>query len=200
MSKQNPRRKNVGWVMVVLLAGSCSERSTVVGDGPLDAGRDKVVDLPRKDGAARDAVGETACVPEGEYLNDPMRDRCCHNFIPVVDKAAVWKGQCEERQPRRYLCTQCGDDLCRAGETICNCPVDCSCYGAGDQFEDLSADPKQRDQRCCTGLTAVEVKSPTSAGTCAPYVGCTCYVCVSCGDNVCGPGENVCTCLVDCSP
>jgi len=180
------------WATLVFGVVACSGRST--GDGASDS---------VLDGAARDVrpmdwkSGDGGCIPWGGYITDPLQEECCYNFIPVIDKIATWKGQCSERQPRRFVCTGCGDGYCQAWESVCNCPMDCDCYGEGDQFENLSGD---LNQRCCAGLQAIKVKMPTSAGTCAPVSGCECYVCVRCGDEVCGPGEDVCTCFADCSP
>jgi hypothetical protein len=178
------------WALLCIWMMSCSGRTTAVVDGPM------TFDLLAKDGGPHDVAADASCIPWGGHLYDTLKEKCCFNFIPVVDKISVWKGQCQEKQPRRYLCTGCGDGYCQTRETICNCPNDCKCYGEGDEFENLSGDP---NQKCCSGFKAVKATTPTSAGTCASP-SCDCFVCVQCGNGACGPGENECTCFADCSP
>jgi hypothetical protein len=179
----------------VLLAG-CNGR-TSPGKDDL-SGKDFRGEGMNKDGGDLNDFrnDSNGCVPEGKYLNNLLKQKCCHGFIAILDKSAGWKGKCEEPSTKQYLCTQCGDRICRTRETVCNCPVDCKCYGEGDQFENLTGDP---NEKCCSdrGLVAAELRTPTSAGTCAK-ASCKCYVCVKCGDNVCGKGENLCTCFADC--
>jgi len=51
---------------------------------------------------------------------------------------------------------------------------------------------------CCEGLTAIpEAYYDETTGTCGG-VG-NAYVCAYCGNGDCGPGENLCNCLADCS-
>ena len=65
------------------------------------------------------------------------------------------------------------------------------------------------DLICCPGLTAApdceEVALPCPDPTspdCSDYAcdcpKCLCFVCVACGDGLCGPGENKCNCPNDC--
>jgi hypothetical protein len=50
---------------------------------------------------------------------------------------------------------------------------------------------------CCPGLVEIG-KYFIEEGTCIPMLGV--FVCTSCGDGICGPGENVCNCPEDCVP
>jgi len=50
---------------------------------------------------------------------------------------------------------------------------------------------------CCPGLVEL-AKYFIEDGMCIPMVGV--FVCTSCGDGMCGPGEDVCNCPADCMP
>jgi len=50
---------------------------------------------------------------------------------------------------------------------------------------------------CCPGLVEL-AKYFIEDGMCIPMVGV--FVCTSCGDGICGPGEDVCNCPEDCVP
>jgi hypothetical protein len=60
---------------------------------------------------------------------------------------------------------------------------------------------------CCAGLLPIEDAIPTDGGTAESLpVGCgfvsllrNFKVCARCGDGACGPGENRCNCVPDCS-
>lgn len=54
-----------------------------------------------------------------------------------------------------------------------------------------------RDYQCFPGLKAVPDAHGTGGKNCA-YPMCSCYVCVRCGNGICGKGENACNCPEDC--
>lgn len=51
--------------------------------------------------------------------------------------------------------------------------------------------------KCKFGLEQ-KIAARGSASGCF-YPMCSCYVCVKCGDGVCGKGENHCNCSIDCN-
>ena len=65
------------------------------------------------------------------------------------------------------------------------------CAGEGEIISLL--DPTQV---CCPGLDMITAAEPMPGGSCmvAPDIA----VCTSCGDGICGPGENICNCPADC--
>jgi hypothetical protein len=66
------------------------------------------------------------------------------------------------------------------------------------------------DNQCCPGLkpmwdckeqpVACIPEDPTCEGFTCSCPKCLCYICVACGDGLCGPGENQCNCPDDCAP
>ena len=100
-----------------------------------------------------------------------------------------------------FFCTACGDGVCTAPESGCNCPEDCAvvqpgCLGEGE----VGKAGNQLAASCCSGFVAVPVTYPVSAGK---SVVCESgpvgeFVCTACGDGVCGAGENGCRCPADC--
>ena len=89
---------------------------------------------------------------------------------------------------------QCNSDVdCAQGETCVNglCRA-AECVPAGGEY-DMFENP---DAQCCPGLTAVS-QAGLVDGECVP-IPCGCFVCVRCGDGICGPGEDLCSCAQDC--
>lgn len=92
--------------------------------------------------------------------------------------------------------SMCGNGSCDEGETETDCPADCSeqCVAEGQLTLDWLA--------CCDELTMAYNDLVPHQGSCdfincrAPH--CVGPVCIRCGDGVCGPGENYCTCADDC--
>jgi len=75
------------------------------------------------------------------------------------------------------------------------CP-DGKCKTEGESYMPW-ADP---DVHCCPGLVTTDnCCFPNEAGECECGDGCG-VVCTACGDDECGPGENICNCAVDCGP
>jgi hypothetical protein len=70
------------------------------------------------------------------------------------------------------------------------------CYEEGEGFMDMTG-----ELECCPGLTQALWAIPVEPvgqppGCIAPT--CPCYICVRCGDGICGMAENWCTCDADC--
>ncbi|MBL6975679.1 MAG: hypothetical protein ISR64_08115 [Deltaproteobacteria bacterium] len=78
---------------------------------------------------------------------------------------------------------------CLGGQ--CNWICDTPCLGLGGLFMDTVTDGK-----CCDGLTPVPDCDIGDGGCICKK--CPCYICVPCGDKVCGPFEHKCNCEVDC--
>lgn len=69
--------------------------------------------------------------------------------------------------------------------------------GAGECLSEGETGPVVPDApQCCEGLAPVGCDAPNAEGACEPCVGA--FVCVRCGDGVCGSGENPCNCPDDC--
>ena len=84
-----------------------------------------------------------------------------------------------------------------AGITEANCfqygGILGACADLGVQF-----DGKEPCVLCCTGLVRVNVFLPSDAGpdACQPVIGI--FACLPCGNGICDPQENHCTCPSDC--
>lgn len=72
-----------------------------------------------------------------------------------------------------------------------------ACYGEGERFNTLET----QNAVCCGGLTrAVDSFPDEPVGrpdSCVTPT-CPCYVCIDCGNGVCGKEENWCNCPKDC--
>jgi len=75
------------------------------------------------------------------------------------------------------------------------------CFGAGESYMGQNGN----DNQCCPGLEPVFECIPDlwcdENGVCEKTCACPdcyCFVCVACGDGICGAGENFCTCEEDC--
>jgi hypothetical protein len=69
----------------------------------------------------------------------------------------------------------------------------CKCLGLGGEFTDFNTEGK-----CCEGLVPASacILDPGSQGCACPN--CPCYICLKCGDGVCGAFEHQCNCPKDC--
>ncbi|MBM4370331.1 MAG: hypothetical protein FJ098_01670 [Deltaproteobacteria bacterium] len=67
------------------------------------------------------------------------------------------------------------------------------CLGVGEGFLDFNTEGK-----CCPGLTPSPDCELLPDGACS-CPKCPCYVCLPCGDGVCGPFEHLCNCPADCT-
>ncbi len=143
-------------------------------------------------------VCDEDCLGQGEEFDgDPEQNRCCPGLEPIVF-AEYWQGECGFVNCLCWVCAACGNGACEQGENPCNCPDDCGtpqCHQAGEHFMDFEG-----TEVCCEGLTRADDCIPdinNGQVSCA-CPDCPCFVCVLCGDNVCGAGENTCTCPGDC--
>jgi len=81
---------------------------------------------------------------------------------------------------------------CSAGKCGWACGTD-DCVEEGGSVPVVPDAPE-----CCPGLELIPCGGPNPDGTCNPMcVGAS--ICAYCGNNVCGKGENVCNCPVDCA-
>lgn len=67
----------------------------------------------------------------------------------------------------------------------------------GESFS-VPHDMTTKTRVCEEGLFAVTDIKLNSDGSCSGLPLCQCYVCLKCGDGICGPGENYCNCNRDC--
>ena len=213
--------------------------------------------------------GCAACAVEGESFKG--NGACCDGLVAVPDCTVDSAGQCSCPKCLCFMCTNCGDDTCGAGENHCNCPKDCKesppipcngplepcpdgmfcknppdtcdtlgvsgicapipegcddiydpvcgcdgktyanaceldtaqvskgqdgecaggCLGPGEEFTDFDTEGK-----CCPGLAPIPACVGDGADCACPN--CPCYICSSCGDDVCEDWENPCSCPADC--
>ncbi|MBW1809525.1 MAG: dockerin type I repeat-containing protein [Deltaproteobacteria bacterium] len=113
-------------------------------------------------------------------------------------------GECSPGDTRLYSCQNVNQEV-----PWCTCAADgtwdcirspenqcyTTCRTAGEHFQDFEG-----TEFCCEGLTKADDCVPSvhnNVPGCA-CVDCPCFVCVECGDNFCGAGENYCTCPDDC--
>ena len=92
--------------------------------------------------------------------------------------------------------TICGDGTCDTTyENATNCPKDCTKPCLEEGMGAGGSDPLQLPE-CCQGLAHTPIIVNMSTCTKAPDNG---FVCTKCGNGVCGPGENKCSCPQDCN-
>jgi hypothetical protein len=139
-----------------------------------------------------------ACLQEGKGFEDfNTEGKCCGSLVPVPDASYNdVTGECEASRCPCFVCTACGDGVCGLAENQCNCPEDCldSCVGEGQGFEDFNIEGK-----CCDGLVPVPEMTLNTEWLECEGTRCPCFVCTSCGDDLCGSGENPCNCPEDCA-
>lgn len=139
---------------------------------------------------------DSECVPEGGSVPVvPNAPDCCPGLSKIGCEAPDQSGQCTPCVGASF-CTYCGDGDCGLGENRCNCPSDCKgeCLGLGGKF--MSFDVKDK---CCEGLVPSPDCIVEAGGLCA-CPDCPCYICLACGDGICGPYEHECNCPSDCPP
>jgi hypothetical protein len=112
-------------------------------------------------------------------------------------------GECLPGDARPYACPDgsnvswCECDEHHTWQCIDSPENQCAtqCHAAGDRFTDFEG-----KQTCCAGLTKADDCIPDVVNgevSCA-CPDCPCFVCVDCGDGVCGQAENSCNCPDDC--
>jgi hypothetical protein len=97
---------------------------------------------------------------------------------------------CNQGGMAEYVVEDAG---CQEG-TVCCVPQLDGCLGLGGGFLDMDTEGK-----CCEGLVAASDCDLMPDGSCS-CPKCPCYLCLPCGDGVCGPFEHACNCPDDCSP
>lgn len=146
------------------------------------------------DGGKCSWICDNECVGEGgKVAVVPWAPECCPGLVKVPCDVPGPQGECQ-MCVGVSICTYCGNGECGKGENRCNCPQDCAvgCLGLGDTFFDFHTAGK-----CCPGLTPMHDCHITALGGCS-CPKCPCYICLPCGDGVCGPFEHLCNCKVDC--
>jgi len=133
---------------------------------------------------------EKPCAAEGWPSYVPLE--CCEGLVSSSCDAPDAQGQCQKCFSHT-VCTKCNDGVCGPGENICNCPQDCKECGELGDF----VCPPDRGCKCCNGFSPVRQCDIAGIGQ------CYCedenrYICIDCGDGVCGPFEQKCNCPQDC--
>jgi hypothetical protein len=121
---------------------------------------------------------------------------CC----PGLKSSALFgdpNGDCGEMANCGTICIPCGNGICDANESKCNCPEDCKeetdCIPEGSSVDTSGM------QKCCAGLKAISCARPNSQGECHNEdFNCDSFPCANCGNGICGLGENKCNCPEDC--
>ncbi|HOU54029.1 MAG TPA: hypothetical protein PLQ97_08890 [Myxococcota bacterium] len=147
-----------------------------------------------RDGRCTWVCAPPDCVPEGGSIPvAPDAPSCCPGLSSIACDRPGEDGTC---QPcvGAALCARCGDGDCGPGENPCNCPEDCPrpCLGLGSRFLDTGA-----GDQCCEGLLAAPDCDLVEGPACS-CPKCACYLCIPCGDGICGPYEHFCNCPKDC--
>lgn len=86
-----------------------------------------------------------------------------------------------------------GDEESLPDGDLTETEIDYPCVEAGGTIEQ-----NETHLQCCEGLSTISCKVPDQDGIC-PYICHGSVFCADCGDGTCGPGENHCNCIEDCS-
>jgi len=114
--------------------------------------------------------------------------------------------QAEAAAPREGDRTQVGVySCCAKGEDTACCAgaKQGMCFQYGGIYGDCRKEGEQLEAKvicshCCEGLTRVSIVEKDDAGACVSSAPPSLFVCIGCGDGVCGAGENACNCPSDC--
>jgi hypothetical protein len=72
------------------------------------------------------AEGDVCLLENESGINSTDRPQeCCANLTAIPNSTYI-NGELINAQPNAFICTNCGDDICGAGENKDNCAVDCN--------------------------------------------------------------------------
>lgn len=171
------------------------------------------------------AVGSwPICAPCGNGLCDEPLENKCNCRQDCTQEPVCGNGICEEGEASYRECTcspsgqgDCECDIYPYGECYCappepdcssscvvkpgTCPQDCTlgCAGVGQEGDIHGAEWGQ-PTTCCSGLKAVALSNVPYNGACPEIIPAygTQFLCINCGDGICGLAENKCNCPQDC--
>lgn len=180
--------------------GQCMEACGPVPDIQCDDCGEELCGNDQDDDCDGEVDEGCVCAGLGSFVESDASTPCCEGLVAI--------GKCSSQGvmgapglETGYYCTACGDGVCDAPESACNCASDCGnetpdCMSEGE----VGTTQTQFAPACCPGLVAVAAsyaKSEGSGVVCeSPASGA--FTCVRCGDGVCGMGENGCRCPQDC--
>lgn len=132
------------------------------------------------------------------------QQQCCTGLTQVDSCTAPdSNNQCTLEVPDCFTCVNAiGDNLCGAGENVCNSPDDCSTAQPPEEPADLciaaNGTGSSGDQ-CCAGLNQFNCRTTNSSNSCTE-ADASCFKCLTAkpDDGVCESGENVCNSFNDC--
>ncbi len=170
---------------------SGSEVCTHCGNGFCGAGEDAC-------NCPADCHAVVGCVDAGQPVDlSPGHPQCCPNLVVNSGAGPNPDGSCPlGGVGASWVCLAVGDGNCGAGENICNSHADCvaapPCSATGATVEPVGGS-------CCDpAAVMIGDAFPDAANNCQPGQGL--LFCALCGNGVCEPGENMCSCGGDCPP
>ncbi len=191
----------------VLVGDQCVEPNTVAGtcvanwwqtcgDGTCSSAEDKCT-------CEEDCF--VTCTPAGKTHAVVPNEQCCSGLVGVNPGAVPQAdGQCPTILPvGAELCTNCGNGTCEQWENYCNCAKDClaPCAQNGERvFGSSQFGPTT----CCSKNAGIKPNSYLAGGMCVSTNDgskgtCIDYWWQTCGNGLCGNGEDQCSCPVDCA-
>jgi hypothetical protein len=181
------------------VSGKCV-KPTVCGNGTCDAG-ETATSCPADCGTVCLTEGQSggySVTPAGIEAWNASPQKCCAGLDKVSTVNRPYNGACQLTAGYAgFICTHCGDGVCKNGEDYCNCPADCPLPACKKDGETLGLTTDTNASRyCCAGLTAIKTGWNSA---CTGYSNITCTSAV-CGDGTCSSqkGESACNCLQDC--
>ncbi|MBN2095033.1 MAG: hypothetical protein JW727_03215 [Candidatus Aenigmarchaeota archaeon] len=162
-----------------------------------------------------DCTDTPACAEEGEHFSmvfSEYPDHCCPGlteWMSGMDTRKVVDGVCVETGLAAGspvgTCINCGNGICESIENVCNCPQDCGETECAENGEIVYGIVSFGPTECCgptAGIKPNAFLDPVNGYCMAPNDGSrgTCVEGwdVSCGNGVCGAGEDKCNCPADC--
>jgi hypothetical protein len=140
--------------------------------------------------------GPLVSCPEGEYCQYPPGT--CDLVGATGNCVSIPTGGCGEIYQPVCGCdgkTYANQCEMQVGQVSMDHEGECeeACLGLGGSFTDFETEGK-----CCPGLAAAQdCLLENGACTCP---NCPCFICLPCGDGLCGPLEHACNCPDDCTP